>query len=72
MSSIKRVAMKFARKKTEEMKRSNRTAQAHVMLSPEEKLAFLELAEKRGTDLSDLVRQLLHRELKLEKKSEAA
>jgi len=37
------------------------------MLSPEEQKAFYSLAEKRGTDFSELVRQLLHRELRAEK-----
>ena len=42
------------------------------MLSPEEKKAFWRLAEERGTDFSELVRSLLHRELKLEKAQTAA
>jgi hypothetical protein len=54
------------------MKRSNRTIQSRVMLSPEEQKAFNALAEKRGTHFSELVRQLLHRELKAEKTGQAA
>jgi len=54
------------------MKRSNRTVQGKVMLSPEERKAFFALAEKRGTDFSELVRLLLHRELKTEKQGQAA
>jgi len=42
------------------------------MLSPEERKAFFALAEKRGTDFSELVRLLLHRELKTEKQGQAA
>jgi len=53
------------------MKRSNRTVQGKVMLSPEEKRVFA-LAEKRGTDFGELVRLLLHRELKAEKEGKAA
>jgi len=37
------------------------------MLSPEEDREFTELAIGRGTDFSDLTRQLLHRELKQER-----
>jgi len=54
------------------MKRSNRTVQGKVMLSPEEKKAFFALAERKGTDFSELARQLLHRELKAEKEGRAA
>jgi len=54
------------------MKRSNRTVQVRVMMSPEEYKAFRDLAEKRGTDFSDLTRQLWHRELKAEKEGKAA
>jgi hypothetical protein len=64
--------MQSISKRTEEMKRSNRTIRAGVMISPEEQKAFFALAEKRGTDFSELVRQLLYRELKAEKKGEAA
>lgn len=53
------------------MKRSNRSVQKILRVSPEEEKAFLDLAEKRGTGFSDLVRQLLHRELKAEAKETA-
>lgn len=56
----------------ETMKRSNRTIQVRVMMSPEEYKAFRLLAEKRGTDFSDMTRQLWHRELKTEKQGQAA
>jgi hypothetical protein len=45
------------------MKRSNRTVPQQIRLSPEEKRAFTKLAEDRGIDFSNLVRQLLHKEL---------
>lgn len=54
------------------IRRANRSVQQPVKLSPEEKKAFFELAEKRGTDFSELVRQLLHRELRAEEKGQAA
>lgn len=54
------------------MKRSNRSIQKLIRVSPEEEKAFLDLAEKRGTDFSELVRQLLHRELRAEAKGQAA
>lgn len=37
------------------------------MLSPEEDKVFTKLATDRGTDFSELTRQLLYRELKLDK-----
>jgi hypothetical protein len=51
----------------EDMKRSNRTIQKRLMLSPEEDKVFTKLATDRGTDFSELTRQLLYRELKLDK-----
>jgi hypothetical protein len=54
------------------MKRSNRSVQKLVRLSPEENSGFVDLAEKRGTDFSELVRQLLHRELRAEQKAASA
>jgi hypothetical protein len=54
------------------MKRSNRTVQKRLMLSPEEDKAFTNLANRLGTDFSELTRQLLHRELKLQKQAGAA
>ena len=54
------------------MKRSKRTIQVRVMMSPEEYKAFRTLAEKRGTEFSDLTRQFWHRELKSEKEGQAA
>lgn len=54
------------------IRRANRSVQQPVKLSPEEKKAFFDLAEKRGTDFSELVRQLLHRELRAEEKGQAA
>lgn len=59
--------MKSRHKRTEAMKRSNRTITVALRLSPEEREAFFQLAEKRGTDFSELARQLLHRELTAEK-----
>jgi len=49
------------------MKRGNRSDIVRIRFSPEEKKAFAALANARGTDLSELVRQLLHRELSASK-----
>jgi hypothetical protein len=54
------------------MKRSNKSVQKLVLLSPEENSAFVDLAEKRGTDFSELVRKLLHCELRVEQKAASA
>jgi len=59
-------------KRTEEMKRSNRTATFLVRFSPEEKKAFAALAERLGTDLAELIRQALHTRLRAEKQGQAA
>jgi hypothetical protein len=64
--------MKSRRKRAEEMKRSNRTIAKQVRLSPEEWAAISVIIEDRGTDFSDLVRQLLYREIKTQKQGQAA
>jgi hypothetical protein len=53
------------------MKRKNRSIIVGMRFSPEEKKAFRALADRRGTDLSELVRQLLHRELQASKQQTA-
>ena len=65
--------MQLNRRRTEEMmKRSNRTLIVQLRMSPEEKKAFEALAEKLGTNLSELLRQLAHRALRAEKQGQAA
>jgi predicted transcriptional regulator len=64
--------MQSDQKGTEAMKRSKRTVMTFVRLSPEEKKAFEALAERLGTDLSELIRQGLHAKLRTEKQGQAA
>jgi hypothetical protein len=49
------------------MKHGNRVFPKQIKISAEEEKAFTKLAEERGTNFSELVRQLLHRELQLSK-----
>ena len=44
-------------------RKSNKTDYIQVKVKPEDKASFVALAESRHTDLSELVRQLLHREV---------
>lgn len=59
-------------RRKDKVKRSKRTLVVVVRMSPEEKVAFMDLAEKLGTDLSELLRQLAHRELREQQKKAAA
>lgn len=56
----------------ESMKRSNRSIVICLRLSPEEKEAFTAMAERLGTDLSELLRQLAHKALRSEESGKAA
>ena len=53
------------------MKRTARTASVRIMLTNEEKKSFVGLARDRHTDISELVRQLLHKELNSSKEQAA-
>lgn len=44
------------------MKRKPKTAQFHIVLTEEERSKFLKLADQRHTNISELIRQLLHKE----------
>lgn len=54
------------------MKRTKRDRYMKVNLTSAEKKQFFDLAAQRNTDLSELVRQLLHRELTAQQSKEAA
>lgn len=45
------------------MKRSNRTEVFQVRFTTQEKRDFLMLAAKRNTNLAEVIRQILHREV---------
>jgi hypothetical protein len=49
------------------MKRRPKTAWIQCKVAPEEKAQFKRLADARHTDLSELIRQLLHREVDSQK-----
>lgn len=44
------------------MARQERTSAVLVKVTEREKVTFMKVAEKRHTNLSELIRQLLHRE----------
>lgn len=49
------------------MKRSNRTEVFQVRFTSQEKREFLNLAAKRNTNLAEVIRQILHREVESQK-----